>query len=253
MTWVFRIAMAASTPKIPSDFIDAPISEQGEGWSFGGAGGRFKGKLEAIQIPMPEVPARPERPKAEAGQGPGSKPFIEAELYAAAIKGGTPRETRENVGSFFEKFGLRILTYRDDDACGEVRLDFRKPAGLEDTVRLSAAKRKALGAIKELEEVKDVYPDGAYYRVVFAADLYPARILELFSGFPDLKVVFPRKNEEGAGGVRTQLSAENIGDIRAVAESLKKQFPSTIASAEVKTEFAVMRPAEKQGPGMPGK
>ena len=245
MTGIYHAATGVRLPKIPSDFCDAPISEQTEGWSFGGSSGRIKGKLEAIQIPIPETPQRPEKPKAESGLGAGSKPFIEAALYRAAIAGGTPQGTRENVESFFEKFGLRILKYQDEDACGEVRLDFRKPNGLADTVRLSAVKRKVLNDIKGLEEVKDVYQDGSCYRVVFAADLYPVRIREIFSGYQDLTVVFPRKNETGAGGVRTQLSAENIDDIQAVAARLKKQFPSTVASAEVKTEFSVMRPSDK--------
>ena len=244
MAGIFHAATSVNLPVTRSDFCDAPLSEPAEGQSFGGATGRISGKLEAIQIPIPAAPQRPEKPKAGSGQGPLSKPFIEAELYGAAIDGRTPQETRENVGAFFEGFGLRILSYQDNDACGEVRLDFRKPGGLEDVVRLSAAKRKAMNEIKGMAEIKDVYQDGSSYIAVFAADLYPARIRELFSGFPDLTVIFPQKNAARAG-VWTQLSAEDISDIRALAARLKKQFPTTVASAEVKTEFAVIRPSDK--------
>ena len=244
MTGIYYAYPRVSVPKTVSDFVDAPISEQLEGRSFGGASGRITGKLEPIQIPIPPAPPRPERPKTESGLGPACKPFLEVGLNSAAIAGATPQATRENVGAFFEKFGLRILSYRDNDSCGSVLLQVRKPDGLADTVRLSAAKRKALSARKELEEVKDVYPDGAYYRIIFAENLYPSRIREMFSVFPDLSVVYPR-NDAAAGGVRAQLSADDIGDLKAVAAGLKKQFPSTITYAEVKDEFTVVRFADK--------
>ena len=168
MTGIYRAAITAAFPKTPSDFCDAPISEPAEGKSFGGSSGRITGKLEAIQIPIPAAPLRPEKSIAESGQGPIGRPFIEADLISAAIAGRTPQETRENVESFFSKFGLQILKYQDNDACGTVRLDFRKPEGITDTIQLSMAKREALRQIKELEEVKDLYPVNSYYRVIFS-------------------------------------------------------------------------------------
>lgn len=228
LTGLYRAATGVRFSDTLSGFSDAPISAHLKS--------RAAGQLDAIQVPMPETPRRPEETLAGGGADPDGRPFITADLISAAIAGGTPQETRENVELFFGRLGLRIIAYRDNDACGEALLEFSRPAGMEGAVRLASEKREALKAARELGEIAEV--SGSSYRVIFSGRLYPARIREIFSVFPDLAVTLPGTGAAPGGFIRVQLSANDMANLEAAAAKLKKRFPSTIFSAAVTTGVA---------------
>ena len=193
------------------------------------------------QIPIPAAPQRLEKSKTESGQEGVSKPFIMAELISAKLAGGTPQETRSNVEAFFGKLGLKIIFYQDNDAYNSAQLDFRQAAGAIDAVKLAYVKSQNLRTIKQLAEVKEIYPVTSYYRAIFSMDLYSPRIREIFSEFPDLTVTLPPKNQAMAGSVWTHLATDGMDNPKAVAASLKKQFPDTVSSAQVMVSVEVAR------------
>ncbi|MCX5784180.1 MAG: hypothetical protein NTX59_00670 [Elusimicrobia bacterium] len=193
------------------------------------------------QIPAPAAPQRLEKSKTESGQEGQSKPFIMAELISARLAGGTPQETRDNVEAFLGKLGLKIIFYQDNDAYNSAQLNFRQSEGTIDAVKLAYAKSQDLRTIKQLAEVKEIYPVTSYYRVIFSRDLYSPRIRAIFSEFPDLTVTLPPKNRAMAGSVWTHLATDGMDNPKAVAARLKKQFPDTISSAQVMVSVEVAR------------
>ena len=103
MTGVYYAATSRNTRKAPSDFKDAPISDQLDGSFFGGGSGRIPEQLNDSRIPIPATPQKQEKSKADV-----SKPFIAVEMKSAPIAGATPQETRANVDAFFKKGYFKI-------------------------------------------------------------------------------------------------------------------------------------------------